>query len=134
MNNGEKEIARLIKDAENELRNLKTAHQRPLGALSFFRGYTNIPVNLTLSYGTYVARISVTVRISKPDATPPIVQTGWDVPSGFITVWYDGMTINADYDEWTYDLMLYSNTIGSTTLRVGVISSEPVISVTGRVS
>lgn len=134
MNNGEAELAKMIKDMEAEILALQTAHQRPLGALNFFKKSVNIPVNLQYYYGIYYADIKITVRVRTPSVKPPIVQTGWDVPAGFNTVWFSEATTNADYSEWTYEMALNSNNITSTTFNVGVVSSQPIESITWEIS
>lgn len=134
MYNGEAELVKMIKDMEAEILALQTAHQRPLGALNFFKKSVNIPVNLQYSYGIYYADIKITVRVRTPSVKPPIVQTGWDVPAGFNTVWFSEATTNADYSEWTYEMALNSNNITSTTFNVGVVSSQPIESITWEIS
>ncbi len=130
MYNGEKQLDQMIKGIENELLALQTAHQRPLGALNFFKKSETIPVTLTSAYGIYSADIYITVKIKKPSVKPPIMQLGYDVPSGFHTVWFYGVTTDANYENWTYELALDSQTISSTTLKVGAISSQPIESIT----
>lgn len=130
MHNGEAEIAKMIKNMENEILALQTAHQRPLGALNFFKKSVNIPVNLQYSYGIYYADITIIVKVKTPSVKPPIVQTGWDVPAGFNTVWFTEASTNDDYSEWNYQMALNSNNITSTTFKVGAISSQPIESIT----
>lgn len=130
MNSAENEIDRMLKEMEDEVTNLKTAHQRPLGALSFFRESVTIPVNMSYAYGAYYANIKIVVKVATPTTKPPIVQAGWDVPSGFNTVWFYGVTVDSDYATWTYDITLDSLTISSTSIAVGAISSQPIESLT----
>ena len=130
MYNGEVELDKMVKDMEGEILALQTAHQRPLGALNFFRKSVDIPVNLTSAYGIYSADIYITVKVKKPSVKPPIVQLGYDVPAGFYTVWFYGVETDTDYETWTYELSLDSPTISSTTLKVGAVSSQPIESIT----
>ena len=89
MNNGEIEFDSLINDIDKELRDLKTAHRRPLGSLDFFTLKQSVTVNLTYEYGYYYRDFWIDVTIETPEVTPPIVQTGWDVPSNFSRIDYD---------------------------------------------
>lgn len=132
MNNGERELDQFIANIENELTALKTAHERPLGALDFFHGYNSFSVDLTSSYGVYAATINVVVKIAVPSVTPPIVQTGWDTPSGFYQVNFLEFTTSANYSTWIYKLQLIApgTVITSATMKIGVISSQPIESIT----
>jgi len=132
MNNPEKELNSYLLDMEREVLALKTAHQRPLGALNFFKDNLNFNVNLTESFGVYGADIEVIVNIARPSVTPPIVQAGWDTPSGFYTVNFRDFNTSADYSTWTYQLQLLSETVSSTTMKFGVLSSQPINSIIWR--
>lgn len=134
MNNAENEFDKQFRQAEQELTALKTAHQRPLGALNFFEKSAEFNVELTEAYGIYSANITVTVAIKTPSVVPPIVQTGWDVPEGFITVLFYGVETSADYATWTYNLTLTSTTKDVATMNVGTVSSQPIESITWSVS
>lgn len=130
MNNGEYEFDRYLKEMEDEVTNLKTAHQRPLGALGFFKKNLNFVLNLPYQYGAYSATINVVVKITTPTAKPPIVQTGWNIPAGFYSVDFMDFNVNGNYDTWTYKLYLSSNTISSVNFKVSSISSQPIESIT----
>lgn len=134
MNAGEQDFEQLLRQMEAEILALKTAHQRPLGALNFFQDSETFTVPLSESYGTYLADIKVTVTIDTPTVVPPIVQPGWDIPNGFYTVWFSGVTVSADYKTWIYNLTLTSVSAGTATMRAGAISSQPIQSITWEVS
>lgn len=124
-------VVRNIKKIKRELTNLKTAHDRPLGTLDFFNKSINFTVNLTSSYGVYVATIDVVVNVETPTVTPPIVQTGWDTPSGFLYVEFMNLTISNDYSSWTYKLqILTTSSTATATMKVGCISSQKIESIT----
>ena len=127
MNDAEREYTQLIKSIEDEVLNLKTAHQRPLGVLNFFRKTQDITVTSD-QYG-YVD-FNIVVKIATPTVTPPIVQTGWNIPNGFYVVDIYQMSINSNYDTWTYRLALQQASQFTTTLNVSVISSQPIESIT----
>lgn len=127
MNDAEREYTQLIKSIEDEVLNLKTAHQRPLGVLNFFRKTQDITVTSD-AYG--YAEFNVVVKIATPTVVPPIVQTGWNIPSGFYVVDTSKVTINYNYDTWTYRLVLTQPSAFTTTLNVSVISSQPIESIT----
>lgn len=131
MNDAEHEYDRLVKSMEDEVLALKTAHQRPLGALNFFKKTLDFDVALTENFGVYVATFNVVVQIAKPSVKPPIVQTGWDTPAGFYYVTYLDFSTDSDYATWTYKLRLLTNdTIPSATMKVGALSSQPIESIT----
>ena len=124
-------VVRNIKKIKRELTNLKTAHDRPLGTLDFFNKSINFTVNLTSAYGVYVATIDVVVNVETPTVTPPIVQTGWDTPSGFLYVEFMNLTISNDYSSWTYKLqILTTSSTATATMKVGCISSQKIESIT----
>lgn len=133
MNDAEREFDSLLKGMEKEVLDLKTAHQRPLGVLNFFKQSVSIPVSLIYMYGIYSANILLTVEV-EPANKPPIVQCGWDIPNGFNQVFSYGITVSFDYSQWTYDLTIDSINISSTTLNVGVISSQPIKNISWSVS
>lgn len=129
MNNSEREFAEMIKGIENELRDLKTAHQRPLGTLNFFRESSNFTVNIAA--GNYAAVFDVVVTIEEPTVTPPIVQVGWEIPSGFYDVSVFDMTTSPDYSIWTYQLALLNNGAAETVaFKFGAVSAQPIKSIT----
>ena len=130
MGDNEVEYARMLKKMENEILALKTAHQRPLGALNFFKDTLNFNINLSYSFGIYVANINVVVTIAEPSVVPPIVQTGWDIPPGFYSVNFQDLNISGDYSTWTYQLQFISSTTSSATVKIGTLSSQPIESIT----
>lgn len=130
MNDGEYEYAKLLKSMENEVANLKTAHQRPLGALNFFTNKIQFTINLNYEYGSYYRAFRVVVKIAKPTTTPPILQPAWDTPPGFYVVWLSANTISNDYTTYTYDMYLNSMTTASGLVKFGAISSQPIESIT----
>lgn len=130
MNDGEYEYAKLLKSMENEVANLKTAHQRPLGALNFFTNKIQFTINLNYEYGSYYRAFRVIVKIAKPATTPPILQPAWDTPAGFYVVWLSANTISNDYTTYTYDMYLTSMTTASGLVKFGAISSQPIESIT----
>lgn len=129
MANGEYEFDALISSIDREIRDLKTAHRRPLGALDFFTLTENIQVNLTSQFGQYYAEFWVDVTIDTPDATPPIVQTGWDTPSNFSSMDLASFSVNASYTVWSYKFTLVSSTQSSAAFNVTATSSLPVKSI-----
>ena len=134
MNNGEKEIAQMIKDIESEVINLKTAHQRPLGVLNFFKKSEQFTIPLTEIVGIYGATFNVIVKIAKPPVTPPIVQAGWDTPAGIFQIERIDMAISSDYSTYTYKLRVQANSaMASVVVKVGVTSSQPIESITAGV-
>ena len=132
MNSGDREIDAMITSMERELTALKTSHQRPLGSLDFFTKTEDLSITLDYSYGSYSKSFWVDVAIQTPEVTPPIVQIGWDIPTGFNYVDLFEYSINANYNVWSYKLWLASATIGSTTLKVTATSSLPISSITWR--
>lgn len=132
--NSEREFNNSLKKIKSEILYLKTAHQRPLGALDFFEDSVSFDVTLSEYYGIYSANITVTVTIDIPAVTSPIVQTGWEVPNGFYSVFYYGASVSEDYSTWTYDLTLTSTSATSASMKVGAISSQPIESITWSVS
>lgn len=130
MYNGEYEFDALIKGMEREVLDLKTAHQRPLGALNFFSKQENLPITLEYDYGMYYREFDVVVTIAEPTAKPPIVQTGWDTPTHIMLVDLVNYSVSANYTVWTYHLEILTENISSTTLKVGVKSSQPILSIT----
>lgn len=127
MNNGEYEIDRYIKEMEDEVKNLKTAHQRPLGALDFFKKSKTFRIELDqYSYATFY----ITVRIAPPNTKPPIVQTGWSVPQDFFVTELNSFSISNDYEIWTYNLTLSSNqSVSSVDFKVSSLSSQPILDI-----
>ena len=131
MNNAEREYNQLLSSMESEVLALKTAHERPLGALNFFTKRENFNVNLTEQYGVYVATILITVSIATPAVKPPIVQTGWDTPAGFLNVDFIEFNVSSDYSTWSYKLrLLTTNALASATMKVSTLSSQPINSIT----
>ena len=132
MNNGEREINELITSCEKELTALKTSHRHPLGALNFYNKQETLDITLTEEYGAYDALFWVDVTIATPDVTPPIVQIGWDVPTGFNYVDLFEYSINASYSVWSYKLFLQSPTQTTASLKVSAVSSLPIQSINYR--
>lgn len=131
MNDAEREYASLITSMEREVLALKTAHQRPLGALNFFTKSESFDVNLTEQYGVYVANITLVVNIATPAVKPPIVQTGWDTPPGFLNINFTNFAVSSDYSTWTYTIQLLTTTaMASAPMKVSSLSSQPINSIT----
>ena len=130
MYNGEYEFDTMLKSMEREVLDLKTAHQRPLGALNFFSKQDTFTITLNYIYGTYYREFYIIVKVTKPIAHPPIVQTGWDTPPNFFLVELLEYSISADYTTWTYKLDLLSDTESTANFKVGVKSSQPIESIT----
>lgn len=131
MNNGEREINELITEMENEVTNLKTAHQRPLGALNFFKKTDSFTIPLQSLAGVYLANFKLIIQIATPSVTPPIVQAGWDTPANFYRVERTEMAISADYTTYTYKLRLQTQTaLASAILKAEALSSQPIESMT----
>lgn len=131
MNNGEREIDDLLTEMEKEVTNLKTAHQRPLGALNFFKKSEQFTIPLQSLAGTYIANFNLIVKIATPTTTPPIVQAGWDTPANFFRVERTEMAISADYSTYTYKLRLQTQTsLVSAIFKAQAISSQPIQSIT----
>lgn len=131
---GEAEFARLLKSMEDEVLALKTAHQRPLGALDFFTKEVTLPITLTDQYGigSYVANFWVDVKVIESEVKPPIVQVGWDIPEGFMNVELYDNTVSADYTTFSYKCSLSSLTLTSAQFKVSALSSMPIESITTR--
>lgn len=133
MNNGEREFNEMLAWMESEILALKTAHQRPLGALDFFEQTTTLDLVLNdTGYGSYTKTFWLDVTIQMPDVKPPIVQVGWDLPAGFSYVDFYESTTTDDYDVWSYKLSLTSPTIVNVPFKVSALSSLPIISITAR--
>lgn len=126
MNNGEYEYGQMLKNLANEIRNLKTAHQRPLGTLNFFKKNISFNVELNYEYGSYYREFNVKVKIALPITTPPILQPFWNTPPGFYVVWLNKAEINLDYTEYSYRMYLLSDSISSGEIVFGAISSQPI--------
>ena len=130
MNNGEREIDQLFTEMEKEVTNLKTAHQRPLGALNFFKESETFTIDLTQMAGTYIATFNIIVKIATPAVTPPIVQTGWDTPANFYRVERLEFATSADFSTYTYKLRLSTTTmLLSANMKVSALSSQPIESI-----
>ncbi|WP_407457172.1 hypothetical protein [Fibrobacter sp.] len=130
MHNGEYQIDRYIKEMEDEVLALKTAHQRPLGTLDFFKKSLSFTVNLSESYGVYAVDFIVVVKIATPTTKPPIVQCGWSTPTGFLKVDFLDFSVSSDYETYSYKLeLLTSQTIDSANMNFTALSSQPIISV-----
>lgn len=121
-----------LKWLKRELTALKTAHDRPLGTLDFFHESRTFTVNLTESYGIYMATFNIIVQTETPTVVPPIVQTGWDTPNGFYRVDFLDFSVNNLYNQWIYKLQLISpgTVITSADMKVVSISSQPITSIT----
>lgn len=121
-----------LKWLKRELTALKTAHDRPLGTLDFFHESRTFTVNLTESYGIYMATFNIIVQTKTPTVVPPIVQTGWDTPNGFYRVDFLDFSVNNLYNQWIYKLQLISpgTVITSADMKVVSISSQPITSIT----
>lgn len=121
----------MMKFVDTELTNLKTAHYRPLGALDFFHLSRSVTVSLSDPYdiGSYYADFWIDVTIQQPDIVPPIVQTGWDIPSGFARMDLYQYAVSNDYSVWSYKLSLASTTIQSASFLVSAVSSVPILSI-----
>lgn len=130
MNDAVREYASLIKGIEQELTDLKTAHQRPLGALNFFTRSISFAVQLESSYGVYTREFQVAVTIELPTVIPPIVQAGWDTPAGFYRVDFLNLTISGDYTTWVYRLSLLSDSTSAATMKFSALSSQPISNIT----
>lgn len=127
MNNGEREITSLLKGIEHELTNLKTAHQRPLGALNFFKRSVNADLTLEESFGVYATTIDIIVTIDTPTAKPPLVQVGWNTPPNFTRPELISHTISYDYTTWTFRIRLLTTfAVSTTTLNFTATSSQPI--------
>lgn len=126
MNDGEREYVQMLTSMEQEVLNLKTAHQRPLGTLNFFKSSSTFTIPLVDYGGSYSADIAVVVIIATPSITPPIVQTGWSVPASFYTVDLINFSVSGDYTTWTYTLFLQSTSVSSPQLTISALSSQPV--------
>lgn len=134
MFNGETDLAKFIKGVEGELLALQTAYQRPLGALDFYKESASIPLTLEESYGVYYVEVTIEVKVEASSIPPPIVQLGYDVPAGFITVIFDGVSTDEGFTTWTYKLALMSLTTSTATLKIGVTSSQTITSLTWSVT
>ena len=121
-----------LKWLKRELTALKTAHDRPLGTLDFFHESRTFTVNLTESYGIYMATFNIIVQTETPTVVPPIVQTGWDTPNGFYRVDFLDFSVNNLYNQWIYKLQPMSpgTVITSADMKVVSISSQPITSIT----
>jgi len=125
----EQEVWDAIRGVEIEITNLKTAHRRPLGALDFFKKVQSLHVSLDSSYGTYTKTFWVDVKIKTPEVTPPILQSGWDLPSGFTYMDLLNYSVSSDYATFSYQLWLQSPSISSATFNFSALSSQPIVSI-----
>lgn len=132
MNDGEYEYDRLLKSMENEVLALKTAHQRPLGTLNFFR--KSLDFNVEIAAGAYSVGFYIDVKIGTPSVRPPIVQAGCSIPNGFFETTYEGMTTNGDYSVWSYALSLSNDNSSAQTINVKAtaLSSQPITELSWR--
>ena len=128
MNDAEREYAQMLVSMEKEVLALKTAHQRPLGALNFFKQALNF--NLNIAAGSYGVAFLVTVNIATPTAKPPIVQASYNVPNGFYDVSIEQITTGGDYSSWTYDLALNNDgSAQSVAFNFEALSSQPIVDI-----
>jgi len=131
MNDQERQFDNLIKKMEREVRDLKTAHQRPLGALDFYLDTLSFDVNI--QSGAYGVSFYVDVQLKEPTAKPPIAQIGYNIPNGFYDVSVMSRSVDAKYTTWTYRLMLSNNGSAQTVnIRVGAISAQPILGISWR--
>lgn len=130
MNNGEYEFDKYLKAMEDEVLNLKTAHQRPLGTLNFFIKTIQFTISLNYEYGSYYRQFKIVIKNDSPIAKPPIIQPMIDTPSGFYFTSIDDSSVDANYTTWTYTLSLTSMSISSAIIKFGIISSQPIDSIT----
>ena len=132
MNDGEYEFDRMLKSMENEVLALKTAHQRPLGTLNFFR--KDLSFNVEIAAGDYSVGFYIDITIATPSVIPPIVQAGWNVPSGFFETTFEGMNTSGDYSVWTYALSLSNDNSAAQTINIKTmaLSSQPIIGISWR--
>ncbi len=129
MYDGERQYAETLNEIESEILALKTAHQRPLGTLNFFQKSATLSISIPAN--SYGRDFYVVVKIETPTTKPPITQIGWEIPSGFYDVSIINMTVNGNYDTWTYELFLNNDGSAQTvSFRVGAISSQPITSIT----
>lgn len=120
----------MIKFVDRELTDLKTAHLRPLGALDFFHLAQTVSVSLQQIGGvSYYKEFWVDVTIERPDALPPVVQIGWNIPDGF--GWMDlyDFSVSSDYTRWSYQMALTSPDTDSASFLVSAVSSVPIVSI-----
>ncbi len=132
MNNGEREFNELLTSVEKELTALKTSHKHPLGSIDFFTKTETISVSLSQQYGIYAYMFWVDVHVEAPTVTPPIVQIGWDVPSGFNYIDLYDYDISDSYATWSYKMFLQSPSVSSASFKVTATSSLPIISIQSR--
>jgi len=132
MNNGEREFNSLLVSVEKELTALKQSHRHPLGAIDFYTSTQTINVSLSLNYGVYDKMFWVDVKVKTPEVKPPIVQVGWNVPSGFNYIDLFEYNISADYATWSYKMYLQSATENTASFNVTATSSLPIESITYR--
>lgn len=132
MNDGEREFDSMIKSMESEVLNLKTAHERPLGALDFFSLTETIEVELDYSGGSYGKDFWIDVTIQASNIKPPICQVGWDNPPNFIPMDLLEYNISSDYSVFSYRLTADSPTEDSAVFKVTAVSSMPIQSISLR--
>lgn len=118
-----------LKNMRAELIALKTAHTRPLGTFDFFKSSETFSISLEDVYGYYYRTFYITVVIETPSVTPPILQTGWSIPSGFFETSILDSSVSSDYSTWTYELELGSESATSASVTVSVLSSQPIVSI-----
>ena len=129
MNSAEREFDLLLTEMESEILALKTAHQRPLGVLNFFRKTKTFTVNLTPEYGSwYEATINLVIK-TEASSKPPIFQMGYNIPRGVRQIYKNSATHNYDYSEWEYELYILENGITSLQFTVSAVCSQPVKSI-----
>lgn len=132
MNNGEREFNSLLTSVEQELTALKQSHRHPLGSIDFYTETQTIDVTLTQQYGIYDVIFWVDVTVQTPDIQPPIVQIGWDVPSGFNYIDMYEYSISDNNSLWSYKLHLQSPSQSTASFNVTATSSLPILSISHR--
>lgn len=126
MNSAEREFDSLLTDMEREILALKTAHQRPLGVLNFFRKTETFMVNLENDYGSwYSATVNIKIR-TDPSNRPPIFQIGYDIPSGVRQIIRNKAQYSNNYSEWEYELYISARGISTMPFTAGAVCSQPI--------
>lgn len=129
MNSAEKEFDSLLTDMEREITALKTAHQRPLGVLNFFRKTEIFTINLAHDYSSfYSATIKLVIRV-EPSDKPPIFQIGYNIPRGVRQIYTNEAKTNSDYSVWEFELYILAQNTTSTQFTAGAVCSQPIHSI-----
>ena len=124
---GAQEFVNKLNFIERELTALKTAHNHPIGAISFNRKDQTLNITLNdLGYGFWQSEFAIVVKVSSSDNTP-IVQVGFDSSGATFTNLNSG--VRANNTEFWYNFNAYSMAGANCSMSFTVISSVDIDSI-----